>query len=557
MIRRSLVAGLVAGATVTGAAWAGVGLVPVTTPEPPPIPLASEEATEAAAVAEAGPAALPGRLPDGAWLAGASVQSIAPDPSKWQTEGCSEYGSNVPEELTHLADKAVADQTGSWPKSPDCVYLGGYGLGPARAATSVDPHAGVNVRSIALSNGSPEGTVVWQIVDLVGFFSHYREDLCGDCGIAAIRSSISGATGIPVANLAVGSTHTHGGADGYGAWGGLPTWYREQLRDTIVASAQEALAALQPATISVGQVDARPFNNDRRATYFSSPDYGAVWLQARALPAKKKEAGAPIATLVNFAAHPTDLDSQPVMHGDWPATASKALGDQLGGVGLLFEGGLGNVSPSRPSSRGADLTGDGKYDQYDEVIEMGQDFAAFVGADIARGGTPLTTNDVRAASAIVEHPVTNWAEAALGLTGLLDRQFAPGDAAGAAGTWSGGRAPARPCSSASPLTIKTEVSAFRLGELTVLTAPGEIFSTISQVLKSRNRHAALAGGQTMVFGQTQDSLGYIIQSFEVDPAGGPGSATEQIEYEETFMLDRCFGDHVLATALELSTGLGT
>jgi hypothetical protein len=382
----------------------------------PPLPVASEEATAAAeVVATEGPAALPGRLPDGQWLVGAAVTDLAPDPARWQTEGCSEYGSNFPEEVTHLADKAIDDQTGSWPVSPDCVYLGGYGIGPARAATSVDPHAGVNVRTLAISNGTPEGTVVWQMIDMVGYFASYRDDLCGDCGIADMRRSISSANGVPLENLAIGSTHTHGGADAYGAWGGLPAWYREQVRDAVLSSAAEALGGMQPATIAVGQVDARPFNDERRGTYHSSPDYGAVWLQARALPRKKKDEGAVVATLVNDAAHPTVLGSQPVMHGDWPATASKALGDALGSVGLVVEGGPGNVSPSRPTEGGADLTGDGAYDQYDRVIEMGSAFATFVAADVARGGTTLSTNEVKAAATVVEHPVTNWAEAAFGV----------------------------------------------------------------------------------------------------------------------------------------------
>jgi hypothetical protein len=567
MLRRRLLrvaaAGLVAGVTFVGAAWAGVGLAPVVSErEPlPPLPVASDEAVAAVeAVVTDGAAGLPGRLPDGEWLVGASVDSIAPDPARWETEGCSEYLSNFPEEVTHLADRLVEHQTGSWPVSPDCVYLGGYGIGPARAATSVDPVAGVNVRSLAISNGTPEGTVVWQMIDMVGYFASYRDDLCGDCGISALRRSIAETHGIPYENLAIGSTHTHGGADGYGAWGGLPTWYREQVRDVVITSAAAALAAVQPASITVGEVDARAFNNERRGTYHSLPDYGAVWLQARALPQKTKKRDAPavLATLVNYAAHPTVLGSQPVMHGDWPATASKALGDALGGVGIVIEGGLGNVSPSRPTEFGVDLTGDGSYDQYDRVIEMGDAFATFVARDIGRGGTVLSSNEVRAAGAVVEHPVTNWAEAALGITGLLDRTFTPGDAAGVAGSYDGGKSPTRRCVAASPLTIKTEVSGFRLGELTVLTAPGEIFSTISQVLKSKARHAALDGGQTMVFGQTQDSLGYIIQSFEVDPAGGVLTNVPEVdvaEYEETFMLDRCFGDHVLDAALAVAGSL--
>jgi hypothetical protein len=599
---RGAAGAFVAGTVLVGAAWAGVGLAPVSAPSGPlddllpgvgdllPAPSPQAEAAAAALGEGDGPPSLDGleRLAPGELLVGAAVTSLDPDPDRWQTGGCSEYVSNFPEEVTHLAGDLLEHQTLTWPRSPDCIYLGGYGIGPARAATSVDPHAGVNVRSLAISNG--EQTILWQTVDLVGYFAKYRDDLCGDCGILDVRRRISDEVGIPVANVAVGSTHTHGGADGYGAWGGLPDWYRAQVRDQIVASAYDALRAMRPAAVEIGSVEARAFNSQRRDTYWSTADYGAVWLQARALggdtggdgdggagggPGRGKgkgggsqpapeppapEPGEVIATLVNYAAHPVVLGAQPVMHGDWPATASKALGDQLGGVGLVMEGGLGNVSPSRPTERGQDLTGDATYDQYDRVIEMGEDFAAFIGGDIARGGHRLVDNEIVAVTETIEHPVTNWLEAGLGVAGLLDRDFLPGDAAGAAGTyrWSkgGDQAQLRSCATAAPLTIKTEVSGYRVGDLVVLTGPGELFSNMSQVVKSRARRNALGGGQAMVFAQMQDSLGYIIQSFEVDDAGGVTTYAGVAEYEETFMLDRCFGDHVLDTQLAIIPRLG-
>ena len=99
---------------------------------------------------------------------------------------------------------------------------------------------------------------------------------------------------------------------------------------------------------------------------------------------------------------------------------------------------------------------------------------------------------------------------------------------------------------------RSEVSAYRIGDLTVVTGPGEIFSTMTSTVKSRAKAGAQEGSVAMVFGQTQDSLGYIIQSFEVDPIGGVlTNVTEAAEYEETFMVDRCFGDHVIVRQLFL------
>lgn len=520
-------------------------------------------------------------LPAGEFLVGTASKSLAPDPSKVQwdsnkTPCVKEDESLIDPGATHLLGAAQAGHLPpGWPKSPNCIYLGGYGIGPSRPATGVDKVSGVAVRSIAISNG--KDIVVWQSLDMVGFFSRYRSDLCPKgCGIYDIRDEIANATfeKVPMANIAINSTHTHGGADGYGAWGGIPDWYRAQIRDRALASAYDALRNMTPATLSVGAVDARPFNNERRDTYYSSADYGAVWLQARALPEREQTATTPVvATVVNFAAHPTIVGSNnTLIHADWTGAASKTLGDALGGQGLVMEGSLGNVSPAVPRPATTDLTGDKKVDDYDHVVAMARDFTSFIGADIARGGYQLRSNRIVAKTEPIAHPVTNGVEIAGGFANLLDREFQPATR-GANGpstySWdkSEGAPPGRGCVAVGPISIRTEVSGYRIGELTVLTAPGELFGTMSDVVKSKaKRDAAIVNadgsmtpaGQTMVFGQTQDSLGYIIQHFETDPAGGLTSNTDPAlgEYEEEFMVDRCFGDHVLQTQLDLLRALG-
>ncbi len=139
------------------------------------------------------------------------------------------------------------------------------------------------MRSLAISNGSQ--LVVWQMMDTVGYFAKYRADLCADCGILDMRRRIGAAIGMPAANVAIGATHTHGGFDGYGAWGGIPDWYRTQVRDAVIRSAFDAVRAMQPAQFEIGDVNARDFSGQRRDTYYSANDYGAVWLQARRLAA--------------------------------------------------------------------------------------------------------------------------------------------------------------------------------------------------------------------------------------------------------------------------------
>lgn len=586
-LRRGAVVAFVAGFGLVGSAWAGTVLAPAPAAVggfaglrdllpgqgggPAEVIDQDETQVEASRQGEGrsgyrrrdddhrgGPPGLPGlpagvALTDGTFLVGADASSLAPDPDRWQTEGCSVYLSEFPEELTHLAGRITEQMVlPGWPKSPDCIYLGGYGLGPARPAEGIDPTTGYDVQTVVIAND--DQLVIWQQTPLVGFFSSYRDDLCERCGILDIRRELAERYDTELSNVVIASNHSHAGADGYGAWGGMPTWYREQIADTLLDSAERAVAAARPATIEIGQTSARSFSRERRSTYHSVADQGAVWLQARELAPGGRD-GDVIATVANFAAHPTVLGSSNLLlHGDWPHTAGHALGELHGGVGVVFEGGLGNVVPSRPRNAPEDLTGDGEVGSLDNVLQMGRDFAALIAEDVDRGGHRLTSSEIASVEREITHPVTNWTLGAVALTSLLDREFFAGDGGQPGGVHYSARPDTgmtRPCVSASPTAVTTQLTALRLGELTLVTAPGEIFSGISLVAKAKLRQLAYQGGETMVLGQAQDSLGYIIQSYEVHPPHGLGTGAGLIEYEETFMLDDCFGDHVLETMLDL------
>jgi hypothetical protein len=324
-----------------------------------------------------------------------------------------------------------------------------------------------------------------------------------------------------------------------------------------------------PATIEVGEVHLRNRNNERRDTYYSTVDTGATWLQARQIPGgkcKKGEVCDPVvATWATYAGHPTIVD-EPILHADWPGAAARRLETRYGGVGLLFEGGLGNASISEVR------LAEGEPDEV-RAENTGAAFADVVAAHIEHSPTSLRSNDMQEAAKVITHPAaTNPGLITLGTVGLFDREFTPGTkGSGPPGVYHWSRAGElsssgedndpgpngaflQGCSSAGP-TVITTAGAHRIGELIVAFAPGEIFSNIAEVVKERGDGSAV----TMVLGQTNDALGYIIQSFEYDTEGGGAAgeyATTHGEYEEVFAIDRCFGDHVLETILESTKALG-
>ena len=573
-------AGLAAGALVAGSSVAGAILDPIVnrngSDDTPATPTAEEvlasvvagdttvaagdqELTpdEIAGIANGKVTAPSGDLPEGTFLVGAARASLFPTPEpwggdQWQTEGCTTYGTEglggINED--HALPSSPDDVRG-WPAaSPDCVYLGGFGLGPVRPAQSVDD-SGVWVRSIAISNGKE--TFAYAIADTVGWFARYDASVCADCGILDVRERLAGDLGIgldKVGNIAVGSTHTHAGGDTYGGWGGIPDWYRAQLRDAAIAAVKQSVANMKPAQLAVGEVHLRDSNNQRRDNYYSTADTGATWLQATALAdesckgssCNKKKV---IATWSTFAGHPT-IVGDPVLHADWPGAAARGFEATYGGVGLMFEGGLGNVS----------VSGRGGANDDEEAERTGLTIADLVAADIADNPKVLASNAMTAAVEVVDHPVmTNAGLTTLGSVGLFDREFTPNTkGASIPGNYtrkgnSNGptdRPTANTCSSTG-LQVRTTAGAHRIGEFVVAFGPGEMFSNITEAVKEHLDKTAV----TMVLGQTNDALGYIIQSFEFDRSTNVvthyGAGTSH--YEEVFALDHCLGDHILDTLL--------
>jgi hypothetical protein len=567
---KSWMVGLVIGLGLLSGAMAGVGLGPLKE-QTSRIADRPTKALPAAPAAKAAPTAashtepaqvpalaaqkldlnLPGKLPGGSFLVGSDATDLFPSPTlfggeKWQTEGC----TRIEDGELDRSHVLPGDGHGHPFASKDCIYLGGFGIpAPVRPAVEYDD-GGVWVRSIAISNG--ESTVVMQILDAVGWFAAYSDRICDGCGINDMRAKIAADTGLSASNISIGATHTHAGPDGYGGWGGLPTWYWDQIRDSVIASAKQALTNMEAATITVGEAVLRDFNNERRDHYYSTADYQATWLQARAAGN-----GAVLATLTNYAGHPTFVGG-PVLHADWPGAAARRLEGLYGGVGLLFEGGLGNVS----------IRGRGGETEDEEAENTGVAFAEAIAGDIGIGGTVLTTNDVAASLAEIQHPVTNPVLAVGGLVSLFARDFLPGGGGALPGAyhWAKPGAPnptapedddlgyLRGCDTASAVGVTTFAGGYRIGNALILFAPGEIFSNITEVAKSKTSGSSM----TFVFAQTNDSLGYIIQSFEFDVLSNAATeyGTQTAEYEEFFAIDRCFGDHVMQTLLDEARKLG-
>ena len=581
VVRSTLIAGMT-GTLMVSAAWAGISIVPV------PLPSPSTTGSTAKAPAPGTPR-LPGTtvaaasvnpvtLGAGQLLVGAAKTSMSPRPAdmvkrfpgaRWETDPAKcktedpAWLKDIPKSALNAMD-GVANPGSTWPENPDCIYMGGFGLGPQNPVQVFDekgvvdpahnrPGLGLWVRSVAISDGKKP--FVMTVVDAEGWLWDYKSK-CTDCGAKQISAALASdpelaGLGLAPSSFILHATHSHSGPDFIGGWGFVPNWYMAQITDSIKATAKAALTSMQPATLETGEVEARAFNHERRDTYRAAEEQQLSWLRAVAVPApaapvpagdsgngKDRGTGndpapvpAPepttIVTLGAYAAHPTTRGTNGmVASSDWVGVFESRLEDRFGGIGMHFMTGLGNMSSAGGSGIGTSLA----------------NLVPAVGA-----GIPVTDTAVRVAQTTYRSPLTNVPLTALGTPGLFDRKFDVLPVAVRVGE----KPDTAPCVSASAQSVELPVTVAKIGsQIVFTTGPGEEFSNLTNTIKEQN-----AGKVTFPLAQVNDALGYMPQSFEINPVGQQALGFVAggylfVNYEDSYAIDRCVGDGLLELTLQ-------
>lgn len=544
----SVATGALTGILAIGVAWSTAGLAPV----------GGEVARESRTaldpqlleqVAQAQAANDGTRLPGGVFRVGAAKVSLAPKPlsegGPWMRHG---KDGNCPGQSTLYApgqdSRCLRTFDSNWATGVDSQY-----------------DMGVWVRAMTISNG--EETVAFAVMDLIGYFAGYPEEICGDCGIQAITQDLESSLGIPAENMVISSTHVHSSADTVMA---TPSWYFELVRDAVKEAITEAYASEQLATIEIGATSAKAFNVDRRIVTRAVPDYELTWFRANAIepqdPAKPS-----IAHMVNFSVHPTITAGNRELHSGLVGHLAERLEGEWGGTTLFTPAGLGDQTVNRGFGR------DG----------FGYGLAEVALRSQQENGYTLQSNEIVAEQRILRVPVDNSTLLAGNLGGIFVREDTiPGPFAD--GPWTSvsqrGGANTPSCVAASPVSLYTPVGGIRIGTpgqvkqraadgtwavlpgdpgdaLVIMSDPGEAFSSIASTTKdylSRSR-------VTMLIGLANDTIGYIIPSEQYDmrganPSGLAQPSLEMANYEESLSSGRCTGDQVQNALLEIGQSLG-
>lgn len=606
---RTILGSLLVGALSISMAWAGAGLVPV-----------SDEAGTAGSGTEggwlqepegesSGPEASSAQLEPlqaNQVYAGAYKVNIAPDPEKysgtWETRQahCETMANPQETEPEHVPDFRVR-----WHENTNCIYTGGFDLGPEHAVSKFDEEYGLWARATAISDGND--TVVLLILDASYYFAKYA-NMCNtvpahksaydgegpgantytqDCGFRDLQNSMAanygytgpdgrGQLGIEPASFFLASSHAHAAPDFIGAWGGVPRWYMQQVEDSIREAVYGAINSLQPTYVEAGEILYRAGNNSRRRHYHAAEESGASWMRfvteeeadpicttpapeptPTGPPGQVKKSPPPpeptptctqpppnknaIATIGTYAAHPVN-SSNGTAYADLSGVFAKRAEERFGGIGLYFQTGFGNMTSN--GSR----------------VALANNLVQLL-PDLGMGRQVTGSLDVKTVMRTFDQPVTNSALAGGGLSGIFDRPMEPRPSAisiskdslrpGDEGSPERFHGPHKRCNSASPVTVNSQVSVARIGSadggLLITGGPGELFSNYTNTIKEKN-----LGGVTFPLSLVNDGLGYIMQSVETDHVGrqavgfvnGPFS-----EYEDAYSIDACFGDHALEQTL--------
>ena len=216
------------------------------------------------------------------------------------------------------------------------VRLAGF-LAREPAVPPLDVADPLEVRAVAVRQGDLTGLLL--VFDLVGLSAAFA---------APVRAAVSAATGVPVAQVLTSCTHTHSGPDTLLGMD-LHDGYLDLLRAGAVTAAQQALAALAPASVGVAEVDVPLDLAVNRRGFPHHP---------RLQVADVRSSTGRVATLVGVGIHPvTHGPDVHVVTADWVGHCRRAVEEALGGTAVVVAGPLGDVNP--PGGDGYDRSGGG------------------------------------------------------------------------------------------------------------------------------------------------------------------------------------------------------
>ena len=382
----------------------------------------------------------------------------------------------------------------------EALYLGGYDLRNA-PFDGVHGNDKLYVRCLAFSDGTSKALFVE--ADVIGVKDHDE-----------FRQRISAATGVPVSNILLGDAHNHAapspGSKGENGW-------ERQFSAALVATAQKAIANLQPVKIAAGDGHSRIAMNRRqvqprdRDSYLSFDEnnssqsfgkyktdkpvlvheFGGV-MRLGANPGGPiddavqvvridTEAGKPLAVMIHYACHGTSLGGRNAkLSGEWMGRMQEYVESRTGGGAMFVQGAAGDINPRVVGGL------DGNPDDVNTTWALGEE----IGREVMRVYGTLAPARLEAQIEVSGEDIG------------LPRTYR------------------EVIQDFRNTVVHTPTTAVRIGDLMWVTFPGEMFHAIGQKVK-----AACPASHAFLMGYTNGYIGYFPQQKDFAEGGyEPGTS---------------------------------
>jgi hypothetical protein len=418
---------------------------------------------------------------------------------------------------------------------PCPLYMGGTGMN--RLAEGV--HDDLEAQVLVLARDDLHAVVV--SMDLVGLEA--PDTIRMQARVAAL--------GLDPAHLVVSCTHTHSGPDTIGVWGpdegvtGRCPPYHDFLAEALGQAVDGLRGTLRPVTVAAGEVPVdEPLSNE--ASLLGDSRHPLVRNNRVVAARLATPEGETVATLVNWHNHPEAMIEHDVFSADFPRWTRRALEAAWGGTAIYLSGTVGglmtpiDVTSRRFTEDGAPVLGAGGVPEMvsgggeEQAWSFGYILAGY--ATAALEGVPAQEAGFTVDLARVDVPVDSFVLIATFQSGVLETHpdLITDD-------------PAR-CGVFGCLPV--DLHRLRLGDLVLVTLPGEIFPETSVGRPATTvdwgaeagppwgtwtypaitgyRAALPAGTLLMELGLTNQELGYLVPETDILPANHPDN------YEEYF-----------------------
>jgi hypothetical protein len=400
--------------------------------------------------------------------------------------------------LAH-AELKVGVATAVITPDPLLPVIGGVGAGHPTTGKRGELHA----RAMVLQQGETKVAIVQ--LDLLGFPSV----LCERVHKQVPR--------MPADNILIGSTHTHSAPDCYGFPGAdgkasADLKYMEFVCRQAAKAINQALDNLQAAHLKIATGEAQ---GKIAYNYYAPELYDPRMSVIQAVT----PGGETIGTLVNYAIHPEVLGSdQGLVSPDLVGPLCDKLEADLGGMGMFMNGAQGGMitADNRVLERPTDPLHARWEDArtWDECVRIGE-LMASEAQRIVKDAELQRDPQLACYAREVKFPVDS--ELMWTIIRLSPLEYPHND----------------------DHSISTRMNLVNLGNVQIVTIPGEALPNIGYYLKRK-----MKGEHTLLFGLTNDAFGYILT--EVD-----FNSFKRYEYVSRTSLGERTGAVLIGNALEM------